>query len=329
LTIKRVERLWKSVDGLDGRPNGGRLHVAPSNSTRASLIKELQRASTRLVLSASELHEYHSLLVASTEFSVFLPTFDEAFLSTLTNLFDCEDEYRETRVEEDRRIPHPQLHILGGTTPGWLASTFPELAWSMGFSARLILVHSEEPQRVALFGTVKKSDSIWASLVLDAKLIAKLYGRLTWTKGAEAVITAWYDGGCRPIPDHPRLVTYNVRRLLMVLKLTIIACVSRTSDFQILDDDVVTAMAWLLEAEQHMGSIFKNMGGAHGGSVLAELHHFARTNVSPSGTIIEGRLINFLSSKVHIHQIRQTLELALANGMLTKEGNLYRPASVQ
>lgn len=313
------------MDGLDGRPNGGRLHVAPSNSTRASLIKELQRASTRLVLSASELHEFHSLLVASTEFSVFLPTFDEAFLSTLTNLYDCEDEYRETRVEEERKIPHPQLHILGGTTPGWLASTFPELAWSMGFSARLILVHSEEAQHVKLFGAPARSDALWSALVHDAKLIAKLYGRLTWTPEAQAVVSQWYDAGCKPVPDHPRLATYNVRRLLMVLKLTTIASISRNSSFAILDDDVITAIAWLLEAEQHMGSIFKGMGGGQGANVLAELFHFAQGAKGPNGLIIEGKLINFLSSKVQLHQIKPTLDLAVANGMLVRDGNMYRP----
>lgn len=319
--LREVSRIWKSVKDL---PSGRKLHVAPDNMTKAALIKTLSKASTRLVLSEIDLVEYHSLLVVSSEFSVFLPTYDTTFMSVLTDLYDCRDDYTEERISTGESfIPNPQLHLIGGTTPGFMASTFPEQAWTMGFSSRLILIYCEEPVRVSLFHGNSRPENLWAALVHDAKSIAGLYGQLEWLPSAAALLEAWDESGRKPVPTHPKLATYNTRRILQVIKLVIIAAISRSNEMKVREEDVTTALAWLIEAEQHMPSIFKEMNSGGGGtsSLLLDLHHWALGVAAKTGPIREGRLINYVSQKVQYpSQVLPILQLAVKNGMFEISG---------
>lgn len=321
-TIKRVDRLWRSMRDL---PGGKKLHVAPHNVTRASLIKEMMKASTRLVRSETELLEYHSLVVCSSEFSSFLPQYDNDFLSALTQLYDCEDQYEETRIEQERMVPNPQLHILGGTTPGFIASTFPDLAWSHGFSARMIFIFSQEPSEITLFGgKLESKDSLWKDLVHDAKIITQLYGQLEWLPDAKEVIEAWHATGCAPVPDHPKLTTYRIRRLLQVLKLTISASVSRGNDLCIRGEDVTNGIAWLLHAEQFMPNLFTGMSAASGTDVLAELHHWAITRqLNGQGGLHEGQVVRWLMHRVRQYEIVHYIENMTRSGLFDKDGTMY------
>ena len=320
--LREVQRVWKAAVDL---PGGRRLHVAPDNMTKAALIKVLSKAATRMVLSDVELIEYHSLNVVSSEFSVFFPAYDKEFMSVLTQLYDCLDEYHEERIHSgETRIPNPQLHLIGGTTPGFLSSTFPDQAWTMGFSSRLILIYAGEPVRVSLFSNGGgRPQGLWNDLAHDAKLIAQLYGRLIWSPDAAEFLEDWNAKGCQPAPTHPRLTTYNTRRILQVLKLTIIACISRTSKMVILPDDVSTAISWLVEAEQHMPHIFRDMQGASSGgsNILLDLHHWAMSLPQP---IPEGRIINFISQRVQFpNQVLPLLQIALKQGMFEAKDNKW------
>lgn len=312
--LREVQRVWKSAGNL---PGGRKLHVAPDNMTKAALIKVLSKASTRMVLSDVDLVEYHSLNVVSSEFSVFFPAYDKEFMSVLTQLYDCLDEYYEERIHSgDTRIANPQLHLIGGTTPGFLSSTFPDVAWTMGFSSRLILIYAAEPVKVQLFSNdLGRPKNLWADLEHDAKIIAQLYGQLNWSPAASTLLESWHAGGGQPAPTHPRLTTYNTRRILQVLKLCTIACVSRTSSMIIEQEDVSTAIAWLLEAEQFMPAIFKDMQGASSGgsNILLDLHHWALSLPQP---IPEGRIINFVAQRVQYpNQVLPLLQIAIKQGM--------------
>jgi len=329
--LREASKMWKSMRDLAG---GRKLHVAPDNVTKAKLIKTLEAASTRLVLSDTQLLEYHSLQVVSSEFSVFLPEYDKTFMSVLTQLFDCLDDYSEGRISTgDTAIPNPQLHMIGGTTPGYMATTFPEAAWTMGFSSRLIMVYHGEAVEVDLFGEQKRSNSLWDDLVHDAKLFMNLYGKLEWTPEAIELITSWNKTGRLPVPSHPKLTTYNTRRIIQVIKLCIIASVSRSNELIIREDDVATAIAWLLEAEQFMPEIFKEMGGAQGGTggLLLDLHHWAMSEYTKRGKPLrEGLVIGFLAQRVqYTNQIVPLLQLAIRNGMFEVNDNLWTPKGGQ
>lgn len=330
--LREVSKIWTSVKDL---PGGRKLHVAPDNTTKASLVKVLGRSGTRMVLSDTELAEYHSLLVVSSEFSVFFPTYDPTFMSVLTQLYDCLEKYDEERISTGELfIPNPQVHLIAGTTPGFMASTFPEQAWTMGFSSRIIMVYCGEAIQPPLFGGgPAKSSTLWADLVHDAKLIAQLYGELRWDPKAAAILEGWNSTGRVPAPTHPKLATYNTRRTIQAIKLIIAASVSRSSSMLVTEEDVTNGIAWLIEAEQFMPEVFRDMNsGGASSSVLLDLHHWALGIMAKTGKgIPEPRIVHFMSQRVqYASQVIPMLQIAVKNGMFEVVGdNIWMPKGGQ
>lgn len=323
--ISTMQDVLRQLD-LPGRS----LHIAPDDMTPASLIDNLAKASTRLVMSDKELLEYHTLSIGASEISVLLPQHDMQFISKLIHFYDSPDhpfeESRRGTREHPTIIPRPQLNILAGTTPSYLGHLMPEQAWTMGFTSRVILIFAGEAPTLDLFAPQedsRKKASLWAKILHDAKIMAQQYGEIKWTEGAMEIVTNWYRGGLVPIPDHPKLLTYNARRLIHAMKLITIASMSNGGDMTISADDAATGISWLLHAEQAMPEIFKDIsanqtGGA--GSALSELHYYAvrEYNKGSNRPLHVGRLINFLGSRVPAYQVMQIIDLAERSRLLER-----------
>jgi hypothetical protein len=223
-------------------------------------------------------------------------------------------------------IPKPQLNILAGTTPSYLGHLMPEQAWTMGFTSRVILVFAGEAPELDLFAPKElnsRKASLWAKILHDAKILSQQFGELTWSEGAMEIVQTWYRGGLQPVPDHPKLLTYNARRLIHAMKLIIIASMSNGGSMVVSADDAATGISWLLHVEQGMPEIFKDIssnqqGGA--GSALTELHYFAMREGNKNGNkpIHIGRLINFLGSRVPAYQVMQIIDLAEKSRLLER-----------
>ena len=80
-------------------------------------------------------------------------------------------------------------------------------------------------------------------------------------------INDWARSGGQPAPDHPKLLSYNTRRLHHLLKLCMVAALACDSELIITVDHFVEALDWLVELETFMPDIFKSMrtGGDDGG----------------------------------------------------------------
>lgn len=297
------------------------LKVAPDNLTKPALVDAIAAASRRLIRSAGELVEYHSLAVASSEFGVLVPAHDLEFLNTLNHIYDNPSNYRENRRsmgDNQVDISNPQLTILGGTQPAYLANLLPEEAWGMGFTARIIMVHASTVKRVSLFGASEARPELFGKLSRGIRDFGKLYGALEFEDEAKHVIEAWAHAGCPPIPEHSKLENYNSRRVIHALKLTIVSAVSR-GHTRITLADFNRGRDWLLGVEQTMPDIFREMVNRSDVQVLQELHFFAwQLWIKTKAPIHESRLIHFLQNRVPSDKILRVLEIAEKSGMLER-----------
>lgn len=307
------------------------LYIAPDNVTKASLLDSLEEAKRNILLSPTEMVEYHSMQIASSEFGVFVPAHDLEFLSALNHIYDNPASYRENRrtTKKVLNVPFPQLTILAGTQPAYLANLLPETAWGMGFTSRLIFIYSGEPMTVDLFTATSINLAHRDLLVSGLNKITKMFGKYEFELAAQEAISGWNNSGRHPVPDHSKLAHYNSRRILHVLKLSMIACASRTNELLITLKDFERAKGWLLEAETHMPDIFRAMVMKSDADLLQDLHFFAwqifaRTKLP----IHESRLIMFLQTKVPAERISKIIEIAEASGMFQREfgeQRLYTP----
>lgn len=303
--IALTQDLWRSVQGM---------HVAPDNMTKAALVDVVARSTRRLMI-AGGLEEFHALLIPATEFGVFVPAHDLEFLNTLNKLFDNEKYYREERRHMGNKqidIAYPQLNILAGTQPSYLANLLPEQAWGMGFMTRMIMVYSSTPVKNKLFFDDDPSkERIRSALVKRLTEFSKLWGPMAWTPEAQAAIELWHSQGCPPQPEHSKLEAYNSRRILHTIKLCIVSAISRTGERMIELQDVTRAKDWLVHVEKLMPDIFREMVNKSDAQVIQELHYFLWGLWSKEQKPIhESRLTFFLSTRVPSDKIGRLLEVA-------------------
>lgn len=310
--ISHVTELWYTAKGL---------HVAPDNVTKPALIDAIGAASRKLVLSETGLMEFHSLLVASSEFGVLVPAHDLEFLNTLNHIYDCPRNYRENRRsmgDNQVDITNPQLNILGGTQPAYLANLLPEEAWGMGFTARVIMVYSSKAINVPLFSAQAPRTAQFKELVLRLQTLVKQYGALDFTPECKAEIERWANDGCKPVPTHSKLANYTSRRILHALKLSIIAAVSAGhSIIELRDFD--RAREWLLLAEATMPDIFREMVGKSDVQVIDELHYYCwQIWIKEKKPVHVSRMIHFLQHRIPSDKILRVIDVAEKANILEK-----------
>lgn len=300
------------------------LKLAPDNVTKASLLDNLEAAKQVKLLSQTEMIQYHSMQVAASELGVFLPAHDLEFLSALNHIYDNPASYTETRrtTKKTLEIVQPQLNILAGTQPAYLAVLLPEAAWGMGFMSRQILVYAGEPVVTDLFGTSKTDPALKEVLVKDLVQLEKAYGQFDFTQEAMKAISNWNNTGRKPAPEHSRLAHYAARRIIHILKLCMVSSVSRRTDLVIEECDFDRALAWLIEAELRMPDIFRAMVLRSDADVLQDLLLYVwemyNKNKATNKFIHKSRIIAFLQTKVPADKILRIIETAEGSGLIER-----------
>lgn len=305
------------------------LHMAPHDVTKAALIDAVAKASTKKILNGTDLLEYSTLNVTADEFGVLVPSHDLEFLSTLNRIYDNPDNHRHERrgLKEAIDIINPQLNIIAGTQPAYLSNLLPEEAWGMGFMSRVIMLYSTIRPRVKIFKGVPLDLSKAATLIEQLKLMTDMYGAMKWAEAAEKAVEDWLDRDLEPVPEHSKMQHYNERRLLHVLKLSIISAVSAGHEHIHLTD-FTRARDWLLGAELTMPDIFRAMVNRSDRQVMDELHFFAwRIYVKDKTPIHESRMHAFLSNRTTSEKITRILEIAVKANIFdfNPESKTYRP----
>lgn len=317
-------------------------HTAPTSVTRASLIDALNSAERRIIrpMETPSIIMFNSLTVISDELGVFIPSYENDFMSVLTTLYDCRIYSEERRTKDLKlKMAAPQLNLIAATTPSYLNNLIPEGAWDQGFMSRVLMLYSGASEPTNIFEDNKQDDKFFDALVHDLKIIGDLYGQITFKPSAADLFISWHmtgvDGG-PPIPDHPRLSHYNKRRSAHLLKLCMIACASTSDTKKVTDDHFAEALDWLCEAEGMMPDIFKSMTMGSSNRVIDDTYHhvytlYMREKMKP---IAEHRIVAFIQERVPIHDVMRVLEVMVKARLLEEKivefvGRAYIPKGRQ
>lgn len=295
--------------------------MAKSSLSRASLIDSLRDAQRSHVVMNSKtttaIH-FNSLLIASNELGVLLPAYDNDFMNTLTDLYDCRpygERKRTSEIEYD--LDNPQLNFIAGTTPSYLNTLMPEGAWDQGFISRMLLVYSGENTRKDLFVQDSVTAGEFRVLSEDLQIVSKLFGEMKFTKEAAQAINNWHKKDGPPRPDHPKLLHYNTRRTAHLLKLCMIVSASEGNTLEITLNHYEIALEMLIELEIYMPDIFKAMSSGGDRRIIEDAWYaaykvYAKTNAPVSAIF----LINYLSEKAPAHSVERLIKVMVGADIL-------------
>lgn len=328
--VEECAYLWRGVRTPGS--NKRILHVAPHSSSAAALLQALNRATRIIIKDGAILDEYHSLQVAAEEMSVFMPTHDLEFLGRLNYIFTNPALIEVERVymgKEPISILNPHMNILTGAQPGFLSSLLPDEAWSMGFTARLLMIYASTGPHIELFARAPMRESQEKELLTMLGEICELHGQMEWEPRAMELLANWHATGKEPVPSHSRLIHYNQRRLQFVIKLATISAIARTQQLLICHEDVVRAKEWLLTAEEKMPDVFREMVHRSDMQVIQETHFWAMKEWVRRGKkpITGGEIARFLTSRVPSEKITRLMDVLIHANIFTREAgsNLWTP----
>lgn len=309
----RIRKLWESLEDH---------HIASTSVTKASLIDELADANRRWVDPKADdpVTHFNSLLLCINELGVLLPAYENEFMNTLTDLWDCKhysERRRTSKIEID--IDNPQLNLVAACTPSYLMHVLPEGAWDQGFLSRTMLVYSGDRQLRSLFAESAFDDEEFNSLKDRLLDIANLFGEIRFEADAAKAMDNFHLTDGEPRPDHPKLLSYNIRRTVHLLKLCMVFSASRSDSLVVTLEDWQRAYDTLIEVELHMPDIFKAMSQGGAGKTMEEAWHFIFTTHAKEGKpVLKHRLINFLQERVPVHNIQTTIDMMVQGKMIEK-----------
>ena len=320
----RVRDLWKGMEDH---------FVASTSITKASLIDELAAANRRWITHSPEnpVEHFNSLLLCINELGVLLPAYENDFMNVLTDLWDCKDYSERRRTAKiEHEIKKSQLNMLAACTPAYLNQTLPEGAWDQGFISRTLLVYTGERQKRSLFADTTVDGEELENLRSNLERISNIYGELRFTEGAAALIDHFHMTDGEPKPDHPKLLSYGIRRTVHLLKLCMVASMSRSDELLIREEDYQRALGWLFEIEAAMPEIFKAMAQGGTGKIMEEAWYYIfQLHAKEQKPVLAHRLMQFLQERVPVHHVQTTIELMEKSQMLepilTSAGKAYRP----
>lgn len=305
----------------------GMFNVSPTTVTRAALIDQL--AEKKIVRNiktpdgklTGSIFEYRSILVAAPEFGVFCPKHDLEFLNTINDLFDCRKNFIERRrcLKDVIDIPRPHITILGGTQPSFLGELLPDAAFGMGFTARCLMIYQGTGPQVPIFTSAVNRKPEFARLVLHLKKVSELFGQMTWTDEVQLELQDFVTSGMEPRPDHMRLTNYNTRRDLHLLKLCMISAASDLR-MEVQSSDFLWAADTLLEAEQYMPDIFKDMFASPDNQIVADVLTFIKTlYVKKQQPVSQSRVVNFVASRVPSNRVLDIIGIMVKGDLIEEQ----------
>ncbi len=317
--------------------------LAPSSISKAALIDSLEEAKRQVVRGNEPVLTFNSLLISANELGVLLPSYENDFMNTLTDIYDCYP-YSERRRHHNINIklPRPQFNILAAAVPAYLNNILPEGAWDQGFLSRVMMIYSGESHlgelELEVEGELPEVDEnhketlkLRKSLIHDLKLIGADHGKFSWTKETVKAVKEWRIAGPATAPDHPKLTNYCARRSTQLLKLCMVASMVVGGEKLITLDHFDRALSWLMEAESAMPDIFKAMKKGGDGQTISECYHFVyKIYIKRKEPIQEFRIIRYLQDNTPTHNIERIIDLMVKGKLLVpqlgdKSGKLYIP----
>lgn len=196
--------------------------------------------------------------IAAEEFNDFFGNNIFDFTSTLGVLWDYSGVYKnKIKHGVQVEIDNPTISLLSANTPSTLADTFPPNKLGQGFFSRLVLVFSEPSKKRITFpaAPTEQEKEEFSNRMREIK--AHCGGEISITPEAMDRIDRIYKSWS-PVPDE-RFLSYSTRRLVQLLKLTVIHATARRSTVAEVQD-AVYANTVLSYAEHFMPKAFGEFG---------------------------------------------------------------------
>lgn len=235
------------------------INIISGKTSNATLVDSLYRIHPE----TGEQLDSIGFLVAD-ELGSFLSreSWAETLVTDITALnTQCDRPFRRHMRTRDVELINPCLGGLFGTTPTGLACEIPRAAQTAGMLGRMLIVHSEETERINdLLDPPKNMKSLYGWLLKELYRIGSLRGPFAFTPDGKAFYRQWYKKFREQAPrgSDERTGFYG-RKHTHVLRTAAILSAARNSSL-LIDAAVLDAAVMALDlVERELALAFRKL----------------------------------------------------------------------
>ena len=172
------------------------IKFGPSSITWQALIKSLEEAQEDF-LYEGEYHPSAPLTISASELGTFLDPKNREMIDVLVDLWDGKQGAwkKVTKTGSSESVVNPWIHIMGCTTPSWIADNFGDYFFGGGLASRSVMVYAETKRKLVAYphrhfgadiGMLKNG------LIDDLQAISEMVGRYEATEECYEWGEQWY-----------------------------------------------------------------------------------------------------------------------------------------
>jgi len=253
--------------------------LSAESTTREALVRAIKEAQTTEIDAETGIMSFHSsLTVFAPELVVFLGYNQQQLMMDLTDWFDCGRgpeglwTYR-TKHQGTDDIVGIWVNMIGATTPDLLRSSLSMDAIGGGLTSRIIFVYEPDKFQSCPIPFLNASEEvIGEDLYHDLEEIHLLKGQFKASKDFIDLWVEFYNKNDKHPPfNDPHLAPYCERRVVHVMKLSLILNACRTDNMIVTSRDLQRSIDIIEQTEINMPKTFSGMGKSQHAEVLSKV----------------------------------------------------------
>lgn len=162
-----------------------------ANATRACVFTYFDE---KLQKKREGIYRYAALCFCLEEISSLFHKEAAKVVNFLIAAYDCGDYTYETKTQSTDYVKGLCLNFFGGTTPGFVESSFSDKLLSEGFASRTWFIFASKNRKYSLINPPLDESQLQAKADISAHLkkLTALYGEVKFTKEAWDYMDSWW-----------------------------------------------------------------------------------------------------------------------------------------
>ena len=219
--------------------------IAADSTTYEALVKAVSQSIRRInyydinsTTGNKELRVYthSSISFCLEEVSSLIRRRTEDVIHFLIQTYDCGDYIYDTKTQGKDKIKKCCVSFFGGTTPGFLQSTFDDRLLTEGFSSRTFFIFAASNRKTALWvpDLTKEQKSAYVDIQLHLEKLSHLYGRVRVDQNSLQELENWWQASqARKVNTSPKLLPYYSRKNIHFQKLAMAIHFGESTEMEI------------------------------------------------------------------------------------------------
>lgn len=200
-------------------------------------------------------YAHSSMCFCLEEISSLFRKKTEDLVNFLIQTYDCGDYTYETKTKGKDRIKRCCLSFFGGTTPGFMQSTFDDRLLTEGFASRTFFLYAASNRKTAVRIPDLSNEQVAAyyHILSHVEKLSLLHGRVQVSEKIWEFLEDWWKNASQKrVNTNPRLNPYYSRKPVHVQKLAVAIHFAESTDMEIGMWAFERAITMLDYAEKYM-----------------------------------------------------------------------------